>query len=462
MLRHSVFYIFSALLLGACVNNQKMGLSPEAHIETNDKSQLKKILEGDPVVCSEDCPESVAAFFLYHHPVKTENGYSRSIIQCSATLIAEDKVLTNRHCIEGILKEGDVLADDGDVSIEIKFPKVNRSPFLVVKGKKVLKTSQDFHRHVAPDFAIIQLAVKIKDRDFADVALPRNGDRVDHPMDVGLFPVYFDSTYEPTLASIHSVRCTRRFDNPLDIFSSDMESPLFRVDSCSETLVPGNSGAGVFSSEGLVGVLATGAGEDQSALGTTARCFEDCDYSDDDEYMEISKQLSFLAAFIRNRDLTTQDWNEFPGFQWNSGVSTSLEPSIEWNSPWADYVQYMKQSGRDKLKQHFTSEFIKALFPVIPSCIEKQSLGTILLLPMMNMEVWDLRPFAWEEKVTTYDSRRTSVNYSLASGNAAVMPVKVSVSAARGKYFMIEAVMSDGSVLPAPIKKINWRIPICR
>jgi hypothetical protein len=462
MLRHSVIFIFSSLLLGACVNKQKMGISPESRIETNDKRQIKKILEGDPVVCSGVCPESVGAFFLYHHPVKTENGYSRSIVQCSATLIDSDKVLTNRHCLEGLLKEGDVLVDDGDVSIEIKFPKTNRSPFLVVKGRKVLKTSQEFHRHVAPDFAIIQLAVRIKDRDFAEFAIAKNIESVSQSMGVDLFPVYFDSTYEPTLASIHPVRCVRSFDNPLDIFSSDMGSPLFRVDECSETLVPGNSGAGVFSLEGLIGVLATGAGAAQSALGTTARCFEDCDYSEDDEYMEISKQLSFLAAFVRNRDLSTQDWNEFPGFQWSPGVSTSLEPSIEWNSPWADYVQYMKQSGRDKLKQHFTSEFINALFPVRPSCIEKETLGKTLLLPMMNMEVWDLRPFVWEEAGTTYDSRRTAVNYSLASGNAAVMPVIVSVSPARGKYFTIEATMGDASVLPAPIKKITWRLPICR
>jgi hypothetical protein len=457
------------LALGACVNHQKMAKQPSPELELEDEQQAKRILSGDQVFCEGECPDSVASFFLYHHPRIEEGRTRHSVVQCSATLIAKDKILTNYHCIENLLKEGDVLdPNDESISIEIKFPKTKNAAFLSVKAKKILKTSKDFRRRLAPDWAIVQLAANVRNREPVQPAKPGSADGAA----VNLFPVYFDNSYEPVAAVIKQVKCEQSFDNPVDIFSTDSQSPLFRVINCDHEIVSGNSGTGVFlaAEGGLLGVMATSGGQAQSASGTSAHCLPDlvsgsegCYYSDDSNYTEISKQLSFLNGFIRDRDLSSQDWSLFPGFHWKedsqedvTGEDLASNPKLEFNAPWSDYLAYLDNSADQKLKQRFMAVFAQALFPKNPSCIEKDYTTQELLLPAMNMEIWDLRPFEWKEEPVGDDGRSGRITYTPAPGNSSVMPVKVSAKK-DGKYFIFES----AGELPQPLKNFSWRLPIC-
>lgn len=464
MRKIAVFFILSLAFLAACSKKESSGLDGPQTLTFSSEVEARKVLESERVKCDGDCPDSVASFFLYHTKVETAAGTSHIINHCSATLIAPDQVLTNFHCIEGLVAEGDVLdPKKDDVYIEIKFPKTSNFEFESIKGVKILKASKNYVRFIAPDWAIIKLEKATKRKP---VAL--SSESVANNIPVQLFPVYFDLTTKPSSGVIKQVKCMQSFESFGDIFAVDKESPLFVIDQCSAQLVHGNSGTGVFN-EGrskLIGVMSGNAiqgnaAQSNAVRGTLAHCLphanaEECFYSDEAQYVEVYKQFSVLYSFIRDLETIEPPYDDYVGFHFDRSSFSEL-PKLVFNSPWSEDLAFLNKPESQVTHDKYISLYSKLFFYMHPTCVEAEFAEEILELPVFALSEGDLRPYVWAEQIVG-NSQQAVVKYNLPELRAGIKHVEVQLTLLKNKK---EVLVESLDNLPKPLKSFSFKLPLC-
>lgn len=453
--------------------------SSHTSVEFTDKKQALKVLEGDQVRCEGgSCPESVAALYVMHSFRKSgEGALFYKIGLCSATLIGPSQILTNRHCLEGIINEGDI-CHDGVVQMQVKFPALKSLPFETAKCRRVLKMSSKYNRSLVPDWAVIELERPIQRKQ---AVLAPVTSELDIPMSspkVQMYPVYFDQSYRPILGVIKSVDCRMNFNHNLNIFSYAGDGPLFNVSECSSHIQKGNSGSGLFSADSgsLLGVMALGslAGKKNEADGTSASCIPDlknpdsqrCFFSEDEAYAQVAKTMSFshhswsqgVAAFVEQFPVST-----YYHYRWGRDSRKLIERlrgiEVVWNAPWGDYSEYLKQKNASRLNRQFESSLMRVYFSKIPDCIVESEIKPKMPLPLINVN-WSLirSPKTDWREVKKPDGSFEVGNVSWNFINPQVLPIQVSTKR-EGESVKLEGVLMNSS---EPLKSFSMKLPICK
>ncbi len=224
----------------------------------NNKTDAQTVFNQSRVECeSGDCPEYIGGLVTY-----TDLGRSWSVQVCSLTLIAKDTVLTNRHCIPDDLQYRDASCA-GRIRIKLNSSGSRASENFECVRVVALSPADTDDSAIYADWAVLRLNGSSRFEP-ADLSLDGIGDATSLTM----WPVYYHLNSGTLIATgkVRRVSCQSEFDGSTMYRYLNRLSAVFKFDSCSRTIIEGNSGSGAFSSSGdLVGVISaiTGArGED--------------------------------------------------------------------------------------------------------------------------------------------------------------------------------------------------------
>lgn len=478
-MRIRLLFILFLTAVSCSSKKSQQGVIPPGTLEVLDRESAKITLDNAEVICENGvCPESVGAFYMYHSPKKVKNGKEHQIKLCSITLISSNRILTNKHCIEDVIKAGESFSED--IFAKIKFPAANGKPFSSYDCKKVISTSEEYpikdkltqkmkRRRQVPDWAIIELTEHVKDR--APITTVAKGIDTDN-LAVSLYPVYFDLNPKSSRGVLQHVTCTRTFNNGgLYIFSQNGDGPLMKLENCSQNIISGNSGSGVFvnNSSQLLGLIATS--KDTNAHGTVAQCVGDfssaesqCIFPDEKEFFDTMKTMSFMGRLlksIKNNAQVMSPENDVDGLEYFMAgdldqyqkVKSSLKPF--WETP----SLYLKDSGSDSFAHHYVMGFTRAVLPRVPKCFSKDLSGKIQLR-LVDFNSWKkIFEYDWEETIET-DSEGREVSLV-----REVTVPSIQYGARTVRFDIVqennEKILRASSDLPDPLHSLEIRIPSC-
>ena len=476
MRRLSLLVLMSFSVFNFACSKQKM--SPTAQFETREEAL--KVLNGDQVRCdSADCPEAVGALYILHKKVPTNRGYSYQMNLCSGTLVSPNQVLTNRHCFDDIASDGDDLGARG-VELQMKFPAVNGKGFYSVRGKSILKMSPRGRRTMTPDWALVELESSVPRRPSEMASLAFNDEIQVQQPPVQLFPVYFDKTFKPALGLIKSVSCKLKLNDNYNVFSFTGDNALFKVEQCSESLVKGNSGSGLFLKENskLLGVMALSSQESTpSAHGTMASCIpslsgtsRSCFFSEDEAYGRVANTMSFASATYRSQVLElarTFDRSPFTAYRWqDESLSLRLQNiQTEWTAPWQPLSVYLEQKNADRLRRQFALSILRTYFPHLPSCVVESAILPRMQLPLVKINWGSIygyegRQLVWRDWREVVHADGSSRFYNTRWGRQEPKLETVETLTQKEQ----SSVSFEGEINNPlePLKKFRIRLPICR
>jgi hypothetical protein len=416
-----LFILLMAIQVGCSIEKSKAAkvLGP-SELPVGSLKEGQDLLK-EPVVCEGVCAEAVGAFYFYHSKKRVGEQDVQQIKLCSATLIAANKIMTNKHCIQDLLTQGEDCSESKN--IEIKFPAISEKPFQVAKCKKILKTSSDVVaegpageasiQRLAPDWAVIELQADVKDR--RPVSKSRIETRQEQP--VSLFPVYFEKSTDggAPLGKIKLVSCVQDFSNQTNIYSwKQGVSPLLSLKDCDHELISGNSGSGIFEPQSgkMLGVLAT-TSDATSADGTQVHCFPDfmtmressmCRFDKEGVFEQIHKVASFLKKILQveleelNRnewELAADSWI-FSGELYRQGDLKSLR--IQWKTPWKEHLEKASALNDAHLYREIEEDFIKILIASVPLCFQSEKSLDTVSLPFFHFSQMNFNDYViWSE-----------------------------------------------------------------
>ncbi len=237
--------------------------NPEINLENTSEAPQGTI--GDLSISCEDldhCPDYVGGLFTV-----TQEDTANSFIPqwgiglCSQTLIAPDKILTNRHCLPEQSLEPNLPCSN----ITVIFPKTKSKEAEIVGCQSVIALSEEIFDEVdgkstlEEDWAILQL-----DRPVRRTPIEISLQGVPHQANLTAFPVYyekskvryFSDTIKPVVkGQIKKVSCLAHMNSALiPTYNYPHNSILSLV--CNRKVIGGNSGSGLISDGGkLSGVL---------------------------------------------------------------------------------------------------------------------------------------------------------------------------------------------------------------
>ncbi|MBY0314686.1 MAG: S1 family peptidase [Bdellovibrionales bacterium] len=473
MRRLSLLVLISLSVFNFACSKQKT--SPTLQFETREEAL--KVLNGDQVRCENaDCPEAVGALYIMHKINPTGRGYTYQMGLCSGTLVSPNQVLTNRHCFDDIASEGEDLRARG-VDLQMKFPAVNGKGFFAVRGRRILKMSKKGSRSMTPDWALVELdsPVPRKPSDMASLAF-NDEIQVQQPP-VQVFPVYFDKSVKPIFGLVKSVSCQLKSNDNFSIFSFTGDSAIFNIEQCSEPIVKGNSGSGLFLKENakLLGVVAMTGGT--VAYGTMASCVpslsensRSCYFSEDEAYGRVANSMSFASATYRSQvmDLArTLDRSKFSAFRWqDEALSTRLQNiQPEWTSPWQSLSAYLEQKNADRLRRQFAISILRVYFPNIPSCVVESAILPRMSLPVVKIN-WTF-VYGYEGSRTVWRDWKEvthpdgSSNFHTTRWDRQDLKIETVETQTKKEsaFVSFEGEMNNSL---EPLKKFRIRLPVCK
>lgn len=467
---------FSLLIIAGCSQSGPSAVGADTVQFSTQKAALD-VIANDQVSCQGDCPDSVGAFYMYFN--KKSATLSHEIRLCSVSLISKNRVLTNKHCIQDVLKAGDLC--DSKTEIEIKFPQTKTKSFATYKCHRVVSTSDDYfiangdaktmtHKVQVPDWAVIELTTAVADREPVKMA----SEVVDQDnLPVTLFPVFFDKSKSPPTGVIRAVQCSRAYNKGgVHIFSNDSDSPLFRIEKCSETLIQGNSGTGVFynNSTELLGVMASSDNK-AAAGGTMAHCVPDfasatsqCLFPSDEEFTAAMKTISFLNRMSQHIGKNIEQaypWDTLIGFQWLDAIEEKTNAvQLKIKEPIVQSQRYLEKKGSVKLARRYLLAVQNLVLPRIPKCFTG-SLSNKMNIPLLDMPDWNkINEYQWAEKIITQpNGEEMSIveDVSVPAVQMRLRPVAFSITQS-GEGIVAQALEKD---LPVAIQSLRIRIPKC-
>lgn len=236
------------LLLALSSCGQKDRLPKEKSKSVIDYYTLEQVLYAfkvSNVVCNGgDCPGNVAKLTFWY-PYK--QGYQLAV--CSGTLIDEEYILTNSHCIPDHIQFSGA---DCSKNIKISFPDTNLYYEETLTCEKVVQAFSVNDQN--PDLAVIKVSKSYYD-DRAKTVIKKNS-FIDHESAYAY--TMNPSTNNDLIGSIVKKECQISLDNFIFDKITEGFPDSFELfgDKCK--LIGGNSGSGLFNLEGeLIGVIST-------------------------------------------------------------------------------------------------------------------------------------------------------------------------------------------------------------
>lgn len=211
-------------------------------ISTTTIQEATRIAKEAKLLCPIDAPchPSVALYIA-----TKESG----VVTCTSTLVGEDLMLTNSHCIP---KEVKTSPENCSKSIHFIFPSTSLGlEEESVKCKELIGFTE-IPKIISPDFSLIRLEKKM-------ARMPIHVNQNGIPLGKTL-TIYKIDPLKDRAASGRMVRtsCTTAENSILLPMFQKSEDPLLAIGGCAES-IPGNSGSPILDQEGKLAAIMQGA-----------------------------------------------------------------------------------------------------------------------------------------------------------------------------------------------------------
>ena len=326
---------------------------------------------------SADCPSYALGFYTI-----TGEDQSFNVTACSATLIAPDQVLTNRHCVPEDLRKTGASCQG---RIRFVFPKTATYALENFDCSEIQALSDDYDHAPPPypDWAILKMSQRTQRKFIAT-----NTEGIEPSQLVSIYTVEF--SLEKIIGEVGKMKRIRCLANTDFIYSSDFfhqHSPLMNISECDDEILSGSSGAGyVNKDQQLIGLHSFSFSpqaiaeerdkidfplEDNFGGGSNLHCIQEfnsdldpyCSFDFTQDYQVLKAGLRYLwqsQAFVQATGRASMDGDE-----------------ILQASQWIPTLQHI-------LTDRVASDLIKNLLPAIPECLPPGTLaGQLLSLPVL-------------------------------------------------------------------------------
>lgn len=212
---------------------------------------------------TEECPEGVGGLASVTTTYEL-NYFGRSVPSyslgaCSQTLIAPDRVLTNRHCLPTYIQsEGSTCRE-----LTLIFPARDGKKLLRVGCSKVLAISPGFgidwseriRKKTVTDWAVLQLNAPV---DRSPVTMDTQG--VPNDSQLTAYPVYYyhmenSGDTRKIYGTLKKLDCQSKTNHVISGIYNEAHSPVLSL-NCEQEVIQGNSGSSFLNSNNsIVGVL---------------------------------------------------------------------------------------------------------------------------------------------------------------------------------------------------------------
>ncbi len=243
-----VVSIITLFLLAACSPDIELtDENSEEYRYFDDEPAARTAFEDASIQCGDgECPESTVGVFTLQL-----DAYSTKMGQCSGTLIAPDKVLTNEHCLPEDLSRAGASCKG---QIRLAFAETPSHPQEVVDCERIEQVSVVLDKKDAlrPDWAILKLERPVS-RRFRSLS-QEDGIQAEQP--VKLYKINFDFTHPDPTGFVVETSCLANTPHYFSREHIGSLSAVFNISDCDTKLISGNSGSGVVNQQGeLVGVF---------------------------------------------------------------------------------------------------------------------------------------------------------------------------------------------------------------
>ncbi len=406
----SVFplFLFLTAVSGCSRWQQDSGPDPHKRVFENDGA-LTRAFHGSTVTCDlQDCPSFLAGLYI----IDFSEGEKRGLYSCSGTLIGNNRILTNAHCIPKDLQKAGASCHG---RIKINLPQTAQFKMERWDCSRVVDVSVDTESSIEPDYAIIEMT-GVTSRD--PVVVRGEGILANAP--VTLYKVDFD-LYASRLSKGRVVKtaCRANAEYFLSKQFTGPKSALMNVSYCSQKLREGNSGAGILNGDNeLIALFSfgvfvedsdepwamaireehplikqnAGGGTNLACVPEMGRFAEDfrCHFGGSDHYESLSRVAHFLRAmeadklsrpgfiaeswrFVKEQPATLQPGVPSSYVQWAPVNRVRMEDSIVEEPPMAQQSvleqSASKQSAAEEQVQELYHKAIRVRFPHWPVCV---------------------------------------------------------------------------------------------
>lgn len=310
-----------------------------------------------------DCPEAVASFISQ---ASSDNIHLK--ILCSSTLIAENKIITNLHC----LREDQKLAQaDCRSTSEVQFPETKNFAAETYACKKIVQVDSS-------DWAVVEFDGKSKR---APQVLSEA--RIELGESIVAYPIFYNDFFP--IGEIRSVTCSSAELGYMDYDTFHPESRNFFATNCSEPIKVGNSGTSFYSLNGqFVGllnsashhayvsdaeVLANGStsirGLKSACIAYNKRIDSICDWSNLEGFPNLAVDFSTLISFAKKVTATTKPLSRW--LYWREADS-----GLDLDYFTALYPYTTIKNSEDFLKQNNRGDILIELLGLVAQVIQWQ------------------------------------------------------------------------------------------
>ncbi len=242
MKRLSPFFLLLILILSSCGGSKSGGTPVDNKQVFPNLEELQAALLDSSVFCADQtngCPTNVAKLTFWS---KQEDGYGLAV--CSGTLVNNNFIITNSHCIPDNLKEGDAC----DKQMLVQFPRTDNLPSEDIKCKSVIRVFP--MQEGQPDLAVISIENSIHQRFDTQI--------ITNQFFEGTKTVAFTMNPHPELGMVGTIQrkdCTISHKSLLSVGGNENSgNALLSGDACN--VIGGNSGSGLFNMDGnMIGVI---------------------------------------------------------------------------------------------------------------------------------------------------------------------------------------------------------------
>lgn len=285
------------LSLAAC-SKEKFKKGPNGEGIFASSAEAVLAFHNSKIECKDlsKCPDSVGSLTTYEENIsidpQTPSTYS--VGSCSFTLVAEGTILTNRHCIPISIKHAGTSCSE---AIQINFPQTQNHQSEKLECDKVVALSPKFAREddIATDWAVLSFKGKTE-RQAAVVG--KSG--VENHQSLNLYPAYVDFVENKAtnsimpIGKIEAVQCASDMSLVLPYFHK--LSAILTLNLCSQFLVHGNSGTGLFSADssefvGVFSAIIDNLEKSMRGMATNVACID-----------PLSSQPSDMCYFEQNEN----------------------------------------------------------------------------------------------------------------------------------------------------------------
>lgn len=386
-----LYFVLAALLVSSCSDSDES--SYVYRVDFDNKDQAQSFLTDVSISCEKigDCAESSGGLaFVEETQSFWSVHYSGGV--CSQTLIAPNKILTNRHCLpDSALTKG-----ANCKNITVFFPATTSKPMEKINCKSVSEISAKHSGSTTarPDWAVLELA---SNSSRVPVQLDTSG--IPHETSIVAYPVYYTKSDITTSVrkakfsvrgEIRKISCSSKMNSVFSNYYIHPLNPLFSL-VCNYKVISGNSGSGIYSNNGsLLGVISMAAKKNATyegmgtsqrldntfAGGTNAHCIEALNQQRSEAcHFEAKNEtklvLGHILSLIFGHDTHVAEVEKYE-------ENLAKELHVQWedhNSQFMD--QILKQGTAELIEKEMTktvADFVllqenRGRFPKTPKCI---------------------------------------------------------------------------------------------